>query len=117
MQQPQQPQQPVQKKPPVQWFWWIFAIILLIWNIVAFLPKSRPEINIPYSKFLSQVSEKNIASVTISGSEITGKFIKQYPGPQPTLLPSQTVDPNATPVPPILYTDFFTTFPEVQGDP
>ena len=84
---------------------------------MAFLPKSRPEINIPYSKFLSQVSEKNIASVTISGSEITGTFIKQFPGPQPTLLPSQTVDPNATPVPPILYTDFFTTFPEVQGDP
>jgi cell division protease FtsH len=113
----QQPQQPVEKKPPVQWFWWIFAIILLIWNIFSFLPKSRPEINIPYSKFLSQVSEKNIASVTISGSEIIGTFINPFPAPQPTLLPSQTVDSNATPIPPFLYTDFFTTFPEVQGDP
>lgn len=113
----QQPQQPVQKKQSVQWFWWILAAILLIWNIFSFMPKSKPEINIPYSQFLNQVSAGNIASVQISGSEITGKFVNPFPSPLPTLAPSQTVDPKSTPAPPTLYTDFVTAFPDVQGDP
>jgi cell division protease FtsH len=113
----QQPQQPVQKKQSIQWFWWILALVLLIWNIVSFLPKSRPEITIPYSQFINQVGQGNVASVQISGSEITGKFLKPFPGPLPTLAPSQTVDPKLTATPPTLYTDFVTTFPDVQGDP
>jgi cell division protease FtsH len=113
----QQPQQPVQKKQTTHWIWWIVAIILLIWNILSFLPKSRPEINIPYSQFISQVNAGNIASIQVSGSEITGKFVNSFPGPVPTLAPSQTVIPNASPVSPTLYTDFITTFPDVQGDP
>jgi cell division protease FtsH len=113
----QQPQQPVQKKKITYWLWWIVAIILLIWNIMSFLPKSRPEINIPYSQFISQVKAGNIANIQVSGSEITGKFVNSFPGPLPTLAPSQTVSPSATPVSPTLYTDFVTTFPESQGDP
>jgi cell division protease FtsH len=111
------PQQPVQKKQTTHWIWWILAIILLIWNIWSFLPKSSPEINIPYSQFISQVNAGNIASIQVSGSEITGKFVNPFPGPLPTLAPSQTVSPNATPVSPTLYTDFVTTFPDTQGDP
>lgn len=113
----QQPQQPGQKKQTINWYWWIVAIILLIWNILSFLPKSRPEINIPYTQFLSQVNAGNIASIQISGSEITGKFVNPFPGPLPTIAPSQTVSPNMTPASPTLYTDFVTTFPDVQGDP
>jgi cell division protease FtsH len=113
----QQPKQSVQKKQTTHWIWWIVAIILLIWNILSFLPKGRPEINIPYSQFISQVNAGNIASIQVSGSEITGKFVNSFPGPLPTLDPSQTVIPNATPVSPTLYTDFITTFPDVQGDP
>lgn len=113
----QQPQQPVQKKQSVQWFWWILAAILLIWNIFSFMPKSKPEITIPYSQFISQVNAGNIASIQISGSEITGKFVNPFPSPLPTLAPSQTVDPKSTPAPPTLYTDFVTAFPDVQGDP
>ncbi len=113
----QQPQQPTPKKQTIHWFWWILAIALLIWNIISFLPKSRPEVNIPYSQFINQVNAGNIASVQISGSEITGKFVNPFPGSLPTLAPSQTVDPKLTPTPPTLYTDFVTTFPDVQGDP
>jgi cell division protease FtsH len=112
----QQPQQPDQKKQTIHWFWWIIAVMLLIWNILSFLPKSRPEINIPYSQFISQVNAGNIASIQISGSEITGKFVNPFPSPLPTLALSQTAGPNATPVSPTLYTDFVTTFPDVQGD-
>jgi cell division protease FtsH len=113
----QSPQQPAQKKQTTHWIWWVLAIALLIWNVWLFLPKSSPEINIPYSQFISQVNTGNIASIQVSGSEITGKFVKQFPGPLPTLAPSQTVSPNATPASPILYTDFVTTFPDTQGDP
>jgi cell division protease FtsH len=113
----QQPQQPTPKKQNVHWLWWILAIVLLIWNILTFLPKSKPEINIPYTQFINQVNAGNIASIQVSGSEITGKFLNPVPGPTPTLAPSQTVAPNLTPTPPTLYTDFVTTFPDVQGDP
>lgn len=113
----QSPQQPAQKKQTTHWIWWILAIILLIWNVWSFLPKSSPEINIPYSQFINQVSAGNIASIQVSGSEITGKFVNPFPGPQPTLAPSQTESPNTTPVSPTLYTDFVTTFPDTQGDP
>ena len=111
------PQQPVQKKQTTHWIWWILAIILLIWNVWLFLPKSSPEINIPYSQFISQANAGNIASIQVSGSEITGKFVNPFPGPLPTLAPSRTVSPNSTPVSPTLYTDFVTTFPDTQGDP
>jgi cell division protease FtsH len=113
----QPPKQPAQKKQTTHWIWWILAIILLIWNIWLFLPKSSPEINIPYSQFISQVNAGNIANIQVSGSEITGKFVNPFPGPQPTLAPSQTVGPNTTPVSPTPYTDFVTIFPDTQGDP
>ena len=113
----QQPQQPVQKKQTIHWFWWILAVGLLVWNVLSFLPKSKPEINIPYSQFISQVNAGNIANIQVSGSEITGKFVNPFPGPLPTLAPSQTVSPNATPVSPTLYNAFVTTFPDTQGDP
>jgi cell division protease FtsH len=115
MQQP--PQQPVQKKQTTPWIWWLLAIVLLIWNVYLFLPKSSPKIDIPYSQFISQVNAGNIASIQISGSEITGKFVNPFPGPQPTLAASQTASPDTTPVAPTLYADFVTTFPDVQGDP
>jgi cell division protease FtsH len=113
----QRPQPPVQKKQTTPWVWWILAIVLLIWNIYLFLPKSSPKIEIPYSQFISQVNAGNIANIQVSGSEITGKFVNPFPGPLPTLAPSQTVSPNTTPVSPTLYSDFVTTFPDVQGDP
>ncbi len=113
----QRPQQPVQKKQTTPWIWWILAIILLMWNVYLFLPKSSPKIDIPYSQFISQVNTGNIANIQVSGSEISGKFVKPFPGPLPTLAPSQTASPDATPISPTLYNDFVTTFPDVQGDP
>jgi cell division protease FtsH len=113
----QQPQETTPKKQNIHWFWWILAIILLIWNILSFYPKSKPEVKIPYSQFIDQVNAGNVASVQISGSEITGKFVNAFPAPTPTPAPLQTAAPNATPASPILYNDFTTTFPDTQGDP
>lgn len=112
-----QPQQPTQEKPRIHWSWWIIAVGLLIWNIISFLPKSRPEVSIPYSVFIQQVSTGNVKSVHISGSEIVGKFANAIPDPLSTPIAldgSGTQPVSATPV---LYTDFVTIFPDTQGDP
>ncbi len=108
---------PPPKKPTIPWFWWVIAIGLLIWNIIAFLPHSNPEVTIPYSAFFNQVDKGNVASVQISGNEITGKFIKPVPWPQATPIPGQTAAVGATPVPVQNYMDFLTIFPDVEGDP
>lgn len=112
-----QPQQPVQEKPKIHWSWWFIALGLLIWNILSFLPKSRPEVSIPYSVFLQQVSSGNVTSVHIMGSEITGKFVNAIPDPlSASTLPAGEKD-KAVSASQVLYTDFVTIFPDTQGDP
>jgi len=113
----QDPQNQSQKKPGIHWIWWVIAGLLLLWNIYSFLPQGQPEITIPYSKFISQVNAGNVASVQITGSQISGTFVNPVAAPQPTLAPSQTpnlVTPSATPS---MYSEFITNFPETQGDP
>ena len=73
----EQPQQPASKKQTIHWLWWIIAAILLIWNIFSYLPKSRPEINIPYSKFINQVNEPTFRTSRIGEITITGMNAKQ----------------------------------------
>lgn len=113
----QPPQQPGQKKPSIHWFWWVIAIALLIWNILAFLPKSAPEISLPYNQFVILVGQGKVASVNISGSVITGQFTQPQPNLLLTLTPASTGTPQATPAPSGDYLDFQTIFPETQGDP
>ncbi len=113
----QPPQQPGQKKPSIHWFWWVIAIALLIWNILAFLPKSAPEISLPYNQFVILVGQGKVASVNISGSVITGQFTQPQPNLLLTLTPPSTGTPQATPAPSGDYLDFQTIFPETQGDP
>ncbi len=108
---------PSPQKPTIHWFWWLIAIGLLIWNIFAFLPKSRPEVTIPYSAFLNQVKSGNVVSVQISGSEISGQFSKPVLWPAATPLPGATPNPNAPVATPANYSAFLTIFPDTQGDP
>ncbi len=110
-------QQPPQRKTGVPWIWWIIAIGLLVWNVLAFLPRAQPEMNLSYSDFLNQVENNNVSSVQISGSQISGKFVKNVAGPVSTPEPTQ-VNSIAVPTPtPVLYTDFITYFPDTEGDP
>jgi len=109
--------QPVPKKPQkIHWIWWIIAIVLFIWNIWAFLPKNTSVATISYSEFLKQVNAGNVASVQISGSDIAGTFLQPIPLPLTPAAPSQTGVPNATLTPVVMYAEFDTTFPDVQGD-
>ncbi len=119
---------PTPQKPKIQWFWWLIAIGLLIWNVFAFLPKSKPtSVTIPYSTFLSQIKSGNVVSVEISGSEISGQFSKPVLWPPATTpVPGQTPNPTSvfqtanagqpTQVP-ANYSAFLTIFPDTTGDP
>jgi cell division protease FtsH len=112
---PQQPPSQPQKAN-IHWIWWIIAIGLLIWNIISFLPKSQPSISLSYSDFIKQVNANNVAQVQISGSEITGVFVKPITQPSPTPGPSPAGNQLPTQSTPTLYPDFSTNFPDVQGD-
>jgi cell division protease FtsH len=111
------------KKPNYTWIWWVVLGGLFIWNLIAFLPKSQPAVTLPYTTFLNQVTAGNVSKVTITGSKITGTFIKAVTWPpagattstvvQGTVIPSGSVDNT----PPGQYSDFATNFPDAVGDP
>jgi cell division protease FtsH len=134
--QPQKPEMP--QTPRRAWMWWLLFLILAVWNIWLFLPKSRPEVNIPYTTFLGQVRADNVVKVNIAGDEITGSFVKPFlwPKPTPEASPQPTASPAATPLAspqpttslaatpapseslaPATYTEFLTNFPQTVGDP
>jgi cell division protease FtsH len=113
MENPEQPP----KKSNMHWIWWVVLIALVLWNVILFLPQGKPQVTIPYSTFLTQVKDGNVASVQISGSEITGKFVSAYTAPTPTPAPTQTGILQPTASGPTTYMEFTTTFPETEGDP
>jgi cell division protease FtsH len=103
-------QKPPKEKPPEQeppktflplWFWWLILIGLLIWNIVSFWPKITPQVEIPYTTFLNQIHQDNVAKVQIVGAEITGSFVKPivWPQPTPTSSTDNSVQATVSPVP------------------
>jgi len=111
--------QPDVPKPPrtgISWVWWVALLILLIWSILGLLPSSRPEVTIPYTTFLAQVRAGNVASVTINGSQITGRFVQPFVPPSPTA-PATSVPGARTIATPASYTAFLTNFPQTVGDP
>ena len=75
---------------------------------------------IPYSTFVDQVQAGNIASVKITGNEITGNFTRPLMWPQVSGSPTSAVatPTGATPVPtPQSYAEFSAIFPDSVGDP
>jgi len=81
---------------------------------------------VPYSGFVAQVREGNVDRVQISGSRITGMFLEPVSskelGIAPVQVPSSYLEPSPqpgaqAPRPPMLYSNFSTTFPEAVGDP
>ena len=62
--------------------WWkIIIAFFLIWMIYSYFMKSfegPPRINIPYSQFKQEVSDKNVAEITIQGDKISGKFQNKF---------------------------------------
>ena len=122
----QAPQPPGSSKPPNQrtvWTWWIvWIVLLLIWNIIAF-PRPAAQATIPYSTLLAQIRAGNVASVHITGDDITGTFHRPFappsPSPSSAASPAPTPSGAASPKPQtaVTYTAFDTTFPQAVGDP
>ncbi|OGC76677.1 MAG: cell division protein FtsH [candidate division Zixibacteria bacterium RBG_16_50_21] len=106
------------QKPRISWTWWLLFLVLMVWNLWSFLPRSQPEINLPYSSFLDFVKSGTVASIQISGSDITGQFLKPVTWPEnPIPIPSDASAAQSTPAGGTDYSVFKTTFPEVEGDP
>jgi cell division protease FtsH len=103
-------------KPKFSWIWWVILLALLVWNLLVFLPQGTPEVTLPYSSFIDQVEKGNVASVTITGSTITGTFNTAIPAPATTPAPGTTPTAPAAGTTPTTYTEFTTTFPSVTGD-
>lgn len=106
------------QKPRVSWTWWLLFLALMAWNVWTFWPRSQPEVGLPYSAFLDQVRQDNVKSLEISGSAITGQFLKPVTWPiNPTPVPTDTSAAQPAPAVATEYSAFQTTFPEVEGDP
>jgi cell division protease FtsH len=119
--------------PRIRWVWWLVILgALIVWNLLSFMPQSKPEVTIPYTTFLQQVNKGNVANVQIAGSQITGKFVQPVLWPQATPGVTPVASPQATPgVTPVAspqaavtpaptpasYTVFVTNFSEALGDP
>jgi cell division protease FtsH len=111
-----QPDGQLQASPPrISLFWWILLISLMIWNVFTYFRAAPPQADIPYSTFIEQVKAGNISTVTITGNEVTGQFIKPLTWPQATQGPKPS---NATETAtPQSYSEFMTLFPDSVGDP
>lgn len=99
---------------------WLVLLGLLLWNLVTFLPRARPEVELPYAAFIAQVKASNVTEVEIRGPRITGALRA------PLLWPPAKVVPTPAPASPAplagtqdetRYSRFRTLFPEVVGDP
>ncbi|HEX2910648.1 MAG TPA: ATP-dependent zinc metalloprotease FtsH [Chloroflexia bacterium] len=126
---------PPRKKKIPGWLWWLVALVLITWNIMAFLPGNQALVSIPYTSFLDQVKADNVSAVDIEGDQITGQLKKAIIWPQPTPSPvaSQaqstpgapesptvtappTATPGSVPATQVSLTYFQTNFPTTIGD-
>jgi cell division protease FtsH len=108
---------------------WLILLGLLLWNLTTFLPRGRPEVELPYTAFIAQVKAGNVTDVEIRGPEITGALRAPLlwppativPAPAPSTTPSAAATPSPAPSAatpgPTRYSRFRTLFPEVVGDP
>jgi cell division protease FtsH len=74
MNENQDQQTPKRGSNTLTWIGLVLLVILLIWNFWAFFPHSNPQVELPYSDFISQLNTGNVSDVTITGSDITGTF-------------------------------------------
>ena len=107
-------------KPKISLMWWLILMGLLAWNVWLFWPKSQPEADITYSRFLSEVNAGNVSKVSIQGDQITGSFNKAIEWSPTSVNASATplaTAGTATAAGTQTYSSFKTTFPESVGDP
>jgi cell division protease FtsH len=111
---------------------WLIFLALVVWNLLTFLPRTRPEVNLPYTAFLGQVKAGNVKDVRIRGAGISGTFNapvlwppERKAAPAPSGTPSASPSPAATAAASTAgtaprrqsYSRFTTLFPQAVGDP
>jgi cell division protease FtsH len=108
-------------RSPQSWglFWWVIFAALIAWNIVSFLaPHGNAPEPIPYSSFVAQVRQNNVAAVHIVADQISGSFVHPYAEPATNAAKLRAISgqPSATPSPAPKSSTFTTTFPSTEGD-
>jgi len=108
---------------------WLILLGLLVWNLTTFFPRPHPEVELPYTALIAQVTAGNVKDVQIRGAAITGTLgtplvwppAKSAPSPAPSTTPSAAALASPAPAAPTRdetrYSRFRTLFPEVVGDP
>ena len=107
-----------------RWLPWLIVLgVLLVWNLVVFLPSGGPSsAAIPYSAFVALASKGNVASVQFSGQDLSGSFVTPVVWPPPSAGASAAPDGSAAPegsassASPVTYQSFSTILPP-DGDP
>jgi cell division protease FtsH len=101
------------------WVWWVVLLVVIAWNVGLFRSGQPSEVDVPYSTFVIQTQAGNVERVKIVGDEISGVFSQGILVPEQESVSASTSsdEPQSTPSPAVLYTDFRTTFPEAVGDP
>ncbi len=113
--QPQNPDENKDKRPKISPIWWIVMVGLLVWNVIAYFPRSNPAAQIPYNTFIDQVNAGNVTDVQIGGDQITGDFKSPFVWPVTTPV-AGSATPSAPQPSPAPYTHFAPLFPSVVGD-
>jgi len=123
------PQQGEQKEeqthPHLPRYWWWLLGLLILWNLILFLPQAQQQVQLSYTDFLAQLNSGNVVSVVFQGSQITGDLAQPIADPAalatataaaPTTAAALTT-PSAQAAAPTTYTHFETILPEAVGDP
>jgi cell division protease FtsH len=69
-------------------FWVVIICLAVILYTVVGRGKGKPEVNLAFSQFLSEVEAGRVKSVKISGTEVKGQFVDDSQGPLRTLIPA-----------------------------
>ncbi|MBZ2178025.1 MAG: ATP-dependent zinc metalloprotease FtsH [Acidobacteria bacterium] len=69
-------------------FWVVIICLAVILYTVVGRGKGKPEVNLAFSQFLSEVEAGRVKSVKISGTEVRGQFVDDSQGPLRTLIPA-----------------------------
>ncbi len=108
-------------RPTISWLWWVAILAMIAWYAYTLIPKSQPQVTLPYSVVLEQVKSGNVSQVDINGNTVNGTFNKAITWPQGTgaATPggSTTLPGDQVTATPAQYTQFTTNFPDVIGDP
>ncbi len=109
-------------RPKISWLWWVAVLAMVAWYAYSLIPKSQPQVSLPYSTVLDQIRAGNVTAVDINGQTVNGMFKNPVTWPPATPTVSTPVPGSGTTLPsdqsatPAQYTQFTTNFPDVIGD-